>query len=147
MILNELPKIKQKAKRRLGRGESSGKGKTAGRGAKGQKKREGVKVGFEGGQLPLYKRLPQKRGVGNRQGLKSITITTESLNKLPTKSLVNEKNLRKEGVISKSTRNFKIKIVAGGKLEKALKVSLPASSAAKNIIKKAGGNVINESSA
>jgi large subunit ribosomal protein L15 len=67
MNLSDLPKIKTKKLRRVGRGESSGKGKTSGRGAKGQKQHGNVKIGFEGGQLPIYKRLPQRRGKGNIQ--------------------------------------------------------------------------------
>jgi large subunit ribosomal protein L15 len=144
MDLNKLPKIKQKAKKRLGRGESSGKGKTSSRGAKGQKKRENVKVGFEGGQLPLQKRLPQKRGVGNRIKFPAIAITTAQLNKLLAKSIVDENTLRKEGLIPKSHR--KIKIIAGGKLEKVLKVTLPTTKSAKNIIEKAGGTITYEGS-
>lgn len=64
MNLNYLPKIKSKPKKRIGRGQGSGKGKTAGRGLKGQKARNRTRLGFEGGQLKLIKRLPFVRGVG-----------------------------------------------------------------------------------
>jgi large subunit ribosomal protein L15 len=141
MKLHELIKIKLKQKKRIGRGESSGKGKTAGCGAKGQKKREKIKTGFEGGQLPIYKRLPQKRGVGNAPKAESITITTDQLNTFPTGSTIDEKSLREAGVVSKNKRGIKIKVVAGGKLEKKLKVDFPTSKAARSQIEKAGGKV------
>ena len=74
MKLESLPKITQKRRKRLGRGFGSGKGKTAGRGTKGQKAREKVKFGFEGGQLPLTKRLPLRRGKGRNKPLKPAPL-------------------------------------------------------------------------
>ncbi|OGY21906.1 MAG: 50S ribosomal protein L15 [Candidatus Woykebacteria bacterium GWB1_45_5] len=147
MQLHKLPKLKTRSKKRVGRGESSGKGKTSGRGAKGQKKRETVKAGFEGGQLPLYRRLPQRRGVGNQPKVRSLTITTAELNKLRGGSVVDEKNLRMAGLVPKSTRKIKIKVVANTKLEKDLKVALPVSKSAKKLILEAGGKVTDENSA
>ena len=88
MNLNKLAKIKTRGKKRIGRGESSGKGKTSGRGAKGQKQHGKVKIGFEGGQLPIYKRLPQRRGKGNTRKNKIITFTTGQLNRLQEGSVV-----------------------------------------------------------
>jgi len=146
MQLHELAKLKTRPKKRVGRGESSGKGKTSGRGASGQKKREATKAGFEGGQLPLYRRLPQLRGVGNASKVKSITITTAQLNKLAKVNLVDDESLRVAGLVPKSAKASKIKIVAGGKLEKALKVAVPASSGAKKLILAAGGKITNEDS-
>lgn len=70
MSLSNLVKIKQKPQKRIGRGQGSGKGKTAGRGMKGQKARSQPKLGFEGGQLKLIKRLPYVRGVGFRKAHK-----------------------------------------------------------------------------
>ncbi|MCM8782193.1 MAG: 50S ribosomal protein L15 [Candidatus Omnitrophica bacterium] len=144
MELSNLVKITKKRKKRVGRGESSGKGKTAGRGAKGQRKREKVAVAFEGGQLPLSQRLPQRRGLGNPPLKNSVTITTAMLNQLKEGSLVDEAFLKKEGIIGNSLRNVKIKIVAKGDLEKPLKVKLPASKKAIDLIKKAGGSLLNE---
>jgi len=144
MDLHSLKKIKFKSKKRVGRGESSGKGKTSGRGASGQKKREKVKAGFEGGQLPIYLRLPQQRGIGNQPRITAVTISTQQLNKLPEKSIVNEKSLREVGLINKSKKMIKIKIVATGKLQKALQLELPASKKAKELFIKAGGKVTNE---
>lgn len=141
MGLNELKKLKKKEKKRVGRGYSSGKGKTAGRGAKGQKKRSKVKTGFEGGQLPLQKRLPQRRGLGNKSIKKSITLTTGRLNTLPAKSLVDVKLLKELGLVSANYKNSKIKVVAKGKIDVPLKVALPVSKKAEYLIKRAGGSL------
>ena len=146
MQLHELVKIKTRPKKRVGRGESSGKGKTSGRGASGQKKREATKVGFEGGQLPLHQRLPQLRGVGNASRVQSFTITTTQLNKLAKVNLVDDESLRAAGLVPKSTKASRIKIVASGKLEKALKVAVPTSEGAKKLILAAGGKIANEDS-
>src|SRR3990170_7306393 len=117
MNVHKLVKIKTKKKKRIGRGEGSGKGKTAGKGEKGQKKRETVKMGFEGGQLPIYQRLPQKRGVGNLSTASKVVIKTEVLNKLPLGVAVNVKNLVEAKILASNTVKSKIKIVAGGSLE------------------------------
>ena len=147
MKLHELSRIKTKQSKRVGRGESSGKGKTAGKGAKGQKKREKVKAGFEGGQLPIYKRLPHKRGVGNIQTSKAVTITTRQLGKLPSGTIVNKKSLKEFGLLPQVSANVKVKIVLGGELEKKLKIQVPTSKKARKYIEKIGGQVINENSA
>lgn len=147
MKLQKLLKIKSKSKKRTGRGMGSGKGKTAARGMKGQKKRGKVKLGFEGGQLPLYQRLPQRRGIGNIQYIKKFTITTHQLNKLSSGSLVDADSLKEAGFVPTSVSNPKIKIVYLGKLEKKLKINLPASKKAISIIEKAGGKIVNENTA
>ncbi len=147
ITLDSLPKLMTKSKKRLGRGESSGKGKTAGKGAKGQTKRGKINMGFEGGQLPLKKRLPQRRGVGNTVLKKAVTITTKQLNNFSEKSLVNKTSLVEQGLIPQSLKDTKIKIVASGKLEKALKISLPATKKAGELIKKAGGTFTYEDAA
>lgn len=147
MRLNDLIKTKLKPKKRVGRGESSGKGKTAGRGSKGQKAREKVKPGFEGGQLPIYRRLPQRRGIGNPPKEESLTLKVGQLNILPTGKTADEKILREAGFVPKSAKKIKIKVVSGGKLEKKLVVDLPTSKAAKAQIERSGGKVIYEGSA
>lgn len=147
MNLSNLKSIKTKKAKRLGRGESSGKGKTASRGVKGQKKRSKIPIGFEGGQLPLHKRLPQRRGLGNRPITDSITITTGQLNFLPAKSVIDRKKLLEHGLISKSSRKLKLKVVYRGKLDKSLVVVLATSKKASSIITKAGGSVKHEDSA
>ena len=138
-MLDKLRKIKAKNKVRVGRGESSGKGKTAGRGEKGQKKHEKIKPGFEGGQLPIYQRLPQRRGIGNLRKTKTITVTTQRLNSISPSGVVDEKSLKEAGLVPKSLRNYKIKVVFDGKVEKKLKVNIPASKKAKKSIEKVGG--------
>ena len=122
MKLDELkPTQKKTTKKRVGRGMSSGLGKTSGRGQKGQKSRSGggVRRGFEGGQTPLYRRLP-KRGFNNsRFGRNNTEVTLTMLNKSTT-DVVDAKSLIKDGVISKAKDG--IVIIATGKLEKKLTV-------------------------
>src|SRR3989344_7808746 len=144
MNLHELKKLKKKSKKRVGRGYSSGKGKTASRGAKGQKKRGKIKIGFEGGQVPLQKRLPQKRGLGNAKITKAITLTISQLNLLPPRSVVDMKALKEFGLIRGNLNKMRIKIVAKGKIDKPLNITLPTSEKAVSIIKKAGGSLLNE---
>ena len=144
MNLHGLKKLKKKSKKRVGRGYSSGKGKTASRGAKGQKKRGKIKIGFEGGQLPLQKRLPQKRGLGNVKLAKAITLTISQLNLLPSRSVVDVKTLKEFGLIRGNLNKMRVMIVAKGKIDKPLKITLPTSEKAASIIKKAGGSLLNE---
>lgn len=147
MELHKLIKIKAKKAKRVGRGGGSGKGKTAARGAKGQKKREKVKLGFEGGQLPLHRRLPQRRGIGNIRKIQRVTIQTGQLNKLPSGSTVDEKTLKEAGLLPKAVSFWQAKVVFGGKLEKKLNVAIPASKKARNTIEKVGGKFIYENPA
>lgn len=147
MNLNKLAKIKTRGKKRIGRGESSGKGKTSGRGAKGQKQHGKVKIGFEGGQLPIYKRLPQRRGKGNTRKNKIITFTTGQLNRLQDGSVVDRESLGKAGFLPKSNKKVGVRIVFGGKLEKKLKVAFSASKKAKSLIEKIGGRLVDENPA
>lgn len=122
MKLGELkPAIEKRAKKRVGRGIGSGLGKTSGRGQKGQKARSGggVRRGFEGGQTPLYRRLP-KRGFTNIHAKNYTEVTLTMLNK--TKSTdVNVETLLNEGIISK--KNDGIVILGTGKLEKKINVT------------------------
>ena len=122
MKLDELkPAQKRTEKKRVGRGMGSGLGKTSGRGQKGQKSRSGggVRRGFEGGQTPLYRRLP-KRGFNNsRFGRNNTEVTLTMLNKATTE-VVDAESLIKDGIISKA--NDGIVIIATGKLEKKLTV-------------------------
>ena len=126
MKLGELkPSVEKKSKKRLGRGISSGNGKTAGRGHKGQKARSGggVRRGFEGGQTPLYRRLP-KRGFTNRNSKNYTEVTLTMLNKSKATDVTAE-SLVEEGIIgkvnvkaTKFTATAKEKIEAlGGKAE------------------------------
>ena len=117
MKLDELkPAQKTESKKRVGRGIGSGLGKTSGRGHKGQKARSGggVRRGFEGGQTPLYRRLP-KRGFKNIHAKTYTEVTLTMLNKAKTEEVTAE-SLIKDGIISKE--NDGIVILGTGKLEK-----------------------------
>ena len=129
---------KQVARRRVGRGIGSGLGKTSGRGHKGQKARSGggVRRGFEGGQTPLYRRLP-KRGFKNIHALNYTEVTLTMLNKSKSENVTAE-SLIKEGIISKA--NDGIVVIATGNLDKKLTVKATRfTKAAKEKIEAAGG--------
>lgn len=132
LSLTSLPKIKRNSRIRVGRGIGSGKGKTSGRGVKGQKARTGhhsVK-GFEGGQTPIYMRLP-KKGFNNvlRQEVETINITSilrliES-KKLDASATITKENLEKAGLIK--NQKSKVKLVMGKKaVDAKLKVAVDA---------------------
>ncbi len=139
MKLDELKPVQKKTKKlRVGRGIGSGLGKTSGRGHKGQKARSGggVRRGFEGGQTPLYRRLP-KRGFKNIHAKTYTEVTLTMLNKATTNEVTAE-SLIKDGIISKA--NDGIVVLGTGKLEKKLSVKANrfTNSAAKSI-EAAGG--------
>ena len=124
--------------KRVGRGHGSGNGKTAGKGHKGQKARSGApRIGFEGGQMPLYRRIP-KRGFTNRNSLEIIAINVSALERFENGTEVTPEVLLNEGVISKIADG--VKILGNGELTKKLNVKVNAYSAsAKEKIEKAGG--------
>ncbi|HOX01724.1 MAG TPA: 50S ribosomal protein L15 [Candidatus Paceibacterota bacterium] len=126
--------------KRLGQGESSGHGKTSGRGGKGQTARSGssIRIGFEGGQMPLIRRIP-KRGF-NHARFKTVyvPVNVEALNGFEDGSVVDEALLRERGLAN--GRADGIKILGGGELSKRLTVKAQAFSAsARAAIEKAGG--------
>lgn len=131
-------------RKRLGIGESSGKGKTSGKGHKGQKARSGgsIRPGFEGGQMPLYRRLP-KRGFNNN-AFKTFygVVNLDSLEKtFSAGDTVSEETLRKAGLVK--GRFDGVKILGRGELTKALSVHVDELSAtAREKIEKAGGTVV-----
>ena len=139
MKLDELkPAQRNKVRTRVGRGIGSGLGKTSGRGHKGQKARSGggVRRGFEGGQTPLYRRLP-KRGFTNIHAKNYTEVTLTMLNKATT-DVVTGESLIKDGIISKT--NDGIVILATGNLEKKLTVkAVRFTKAAKEKIEALGG--------
>ncbi len=139
MKLDELAPAQEKTKRtRVGRGIGSGLGKTSGRGHKGQKARSGggVRRGFEGGQTPLYRRLP-KRGFTNIHAKNYTEVTLTMLNKATTEEVTAE-SLIADGIISKA--NDGIVILATGNLEKKLVVKANRfTKAAKEKIEALGG--------
>jgi large subunit ribosomal protein L15 len=127
-------------RKRLGQGESSGRGKTAGRGGKGQTARSGssIRIGFEGGQMPLIRRIP-KRGFNNvRFGTRYIPVNLADLNVFENGATVNEASLREVGLIN--GRGDGVKVLGTGELTKKLTVSAHAFSAsAKTKIEAKGG--------
>ena len=118
---NLKPAVKKMARKRIGRGTGSGLGKTSGKGHKGQKARSGggVRPGFEGGQTPLFRRLP-KRGFKNIPFKKDMQEVTLNMLNLSTVEEVDAKTLIADGIISKEKDG--IVILATGKLEKKLSV-------------------------
>jgi large subunit ribosomal protein L15 len=130
----------KKDRKRVGRGDGSGKGTYSGRGSKGQKSRAGYKMrpGFEGGQLPLIKRLPRKRGFTNPFKVKYSLVRLDKLGVFEPNSEVTPEKLVEAGIV-KSLRQ-PIKILAGGELKAALTVKANKfSAAAKAKIEAAGG--------
>ena len=129
-----------KSRKRLGRGTATGQGKTAGRGQKGQKSRSGggVRVGFEGGQMPLARRLP-KRGFKNPFTKEYTEVNVELLNRFENGTEVTAELLKSTGAISKIEKDG-IKILGQGNLEKAVIVKAAKFTAsAQEKIEKAGG--------
>ena len=129
-----------RAKRRLGRGTATGQGKTAGRGQKGQWSRsgDGVRVGFEGGQMPLARRLP-KRGFNNIFKKVYTEVNVEVLNRFENGTEITAELLKSTKTISKIGKDG-IKILGEGNLEKALTVKAAKFTAsAQEKIEKAGG--------
>ena len=146
MKLNSLISTGKKNKKKLGRGIGSGKGKTSGRGHKGQKSRSGVAIkSFEGGQMPLYRSLP-KRGFNS---LKKRNVAILNLSKLqdnvdkkkiPPKTKINLQILQKSNLIN--NKYTKIKILGSGDLKEKLEVEVNfISKSAKDKIEKTGGKV------
>ena len=125
---------------RRGRGHGSGNGKTAGKGHKGQKARSGApRPGFEGGQMPLYRRIP-KRGFTNRNSLEIVGINVDALNRFEDGAEVTVATLVEAGII-KNPRDG-VKILGNGELTKKLTVKVNACSAgAKEKIEALGGTV------
>jgi large subunit ribosomal protein L15 len=129
-----------KARKRLGRGSSSGTGKTSGKGHKGQNARSGggVRPGFEGGQLPLYRRLP-KRGFSNADfKIEYATINVSDLNSFEDGTVVSPELLKETGMVKNQLNG--IKVLGNGTLSKKLTVRAHKfSETAKNAIETAGG--------
>ena len=123
---------------RRGRGHGSGNGKTAGKGHKGQKARSGApRIGFEGGQMPLYRRLP-KRGFKNRNRLEIASVNISALNVFEDGADVTIDALIEKGLVKSALDG--VKVLGGGELTKKLNVSVKAYSAsAKAKIEERGG--------
>ena len=140
----QLLKITDKKLRRLGQGHGTGRGKTAGRGQKGQNARSRRALSFEGGALPLIKRHPFRRGKGRNNSLnkKPIVVNFSTLNILPAKSIVDIDTLIKHNiVIASDAKKFGVKILGDGQLKYPLTIKLPISKLARAALEKAGGTV------
>jgi large subunit ribosomal protein L15 len=139
--LKPRPGSKHRVKR-LGCGESSGHGKTSGNGHKGQKARSGgsIRLGFEGGQMPLLRRMP-KRGFNNANfKTRYAIVNLDTLNAFDDGATVNEESLLEAGVIRRPYD--KVKILGSGELKKKLSITADhASESAKAAIEKAGGSL------
>lgn len=141
MNLNELKPAQGSkfAPKRVGRGIGSGTGKTSGKGHKGQNARSGggVRPGFEGGQMPLYRRLP-KRGFKNIFAKQYVSINVSDLEKLEDGTVVTAQELKDKGIISKTLDG--VKVLGRGEITKKLTVNVAKlSESAKDKIVKAGG--------
>lgn len=139
MKLNELKPAEgsRQVRNRVGRGTSSGNGKTAGRGQKGQKARGKVRLGFEGGQMPLFRRMP-KRGFKNINRVEYAVVNIEKLNTFEDGTEVTPALLVESGIVKNEKDG--IKILGNGELKKKLTVKANKfSSSAKSAIEAAGG--------
>ena len=141
MKLHELSPVdgSKKVAKRIGRGHGSGQGKTAGKGHKGQKARagKGMRLGFEGGQMPLQRRIP-KRGFNNIFAKKVVSVNVGTLNKFEDGAVVDIAALVEAGIVKNSFDA--VKVLSNGNLTKKLTVKVSAySEAAKAKIEAAGG--------
>lgn len=142
MKLNELIKVRTKSKKRIGRGIGSGRGKTAGRGTKGQKARGKIPASFAGGTLPFYKKLPLRRGKGNptlKSKLKPVSLSL--LKAFKPKTVIDLEKLFEQNLISKKDLKRGVKILSKGELKIPLTIKIPVSEKARERIEKAGGKV------
>ncbi|QCI27317.1 50S ribosomal protein L15 [Buchnera aphidicola] len=142
MYLNTLKFVKnsRKKKKRVGRGIGSGLGKTCGRGHKGQKSRTGASIrrGFEGGQMPLYRRIPKFGFSSYKKNLK-MEVRLSDINKIPNK-IINIEILKKFNIIKKNIKY--VKIINTGKLDKKIDIKgLKVTKSVFSIIKKLGGKI------
>jgi len=141
MLLNTLSPApgSKKPKKRVGRGIGSGLGKTCGRGHKGQKSRKSgqPRIGFEGGQMPIYRRLP-KFGFISRKSLLREEVRLSDLSQLKDE-IVDLFTLKECGVIKSSTKT--VKLIASGDVARAFTVKVPVTKGARAAIEAAGGKV------
>ena len=149
MKLNEIKDNlgSTKSRKRIGRGIGSGKGKTSGKGHKGQKSRSGVSIkGFEGGQMPIHRRLP-KRGFTNINRINYTELNLDNIQKLidskkiDPKKLISYKTLLDLGLVK--SKKAKIKLLGKGEIKDKIDIEVSAfSKSAKDSVEKIGGSVI-----
>lgn len=144
MNLHQLVSINTTRKKRGGQGHGSGRGKTAGRGQKGQLARNKVPLRFEGGALPLTKRLPYRRGKGRNKSyaMTPVILNVGLLNVLPDGTKVDSEALVKYRLVKADEVKYGIKILGDGEISHALTITLPITKGAKAKIEKAGGTVV-----
>lgn len=145
MDLHNLPKLKgvNKSKKRVGRGYGSGKGgHTSGRGMKGQKARNKVRPGFEGGQNPLYKALPQAKGFNPLGKIEADVVNVRDLERKFDEGVeITKELLRSSGLVGRKT--LAIKILGKGEITKKFTIKgVHVSDSAKEKIEKAGGKIV-----
>jgi large subunit ribosomal protein L15 len=144
MNLNNLAKTVQRGKKRLGQGHGSGRVKTSGRGTKGQNARSSRALSFEGGALPLIKRLPFRRGKGRNKVFKKkpMVVNVAALSIFKKDAVVDLDSLIKNRIVEeKDAKVYGVKILGDGILNVSLIVKLPVSKGAKIKIEKAGGKI------
>lgn len=145
MKLNNLEKIMEKSKKRIGRGIGSGRGKTSGRGSKGQKARGKIPASFIGGSLPLYKKLPYVRGWGNKKANpKAIAVSLDKLNRFKPNTNITIASLIESKILTeKQAKKRGVKILDQGTITvKGLTLEIPVSSGAKLKIESSGGKIV-----
>ena len=142
MELSNLPSTIEKKLRRLGQGHGSGRGKTAGRGTKGQKARGKVPPFFEGGALPLTKRMPFLRGRGRNKIIKKhpISVNVSDLTKLTVKT-IDVESLIKAGIVGKDAQLKGVKLIGNAQVKSKFDLKVSASAGAKKSILAFGGTV------
>jgi len=140
MKLNTLKPGSRKPRKRVGRGHAAGQGKTCGRGEKGQHARSGGyhKVGFEGGQMPLHRRLP-KIGFVSRSKGETVELRLHEL-AIPEDEVVDIESLKRAGVVANYAKH--VRVIASGKIEKAVRTQgLAVTPGARKAIEAAGGTI------
>lgn len=143
MNTHTLPGVVAKQKRRLGQGHGSGRVKTSGRGTKGQKARTNIALTFEGGALPLIKRLPFRRGKDKNNSLKGkpVIVSLSMLSKLPKDSVIDVATLVKHNIVDEEeVKQYGVKLLGPGPVQ-PFTVKIPVSSSVASQITKAGGQV------
>lgn len=146
MQLNNLKTIIKKKKRRLGQGHGSGRVKTSGRGTKGQNAKSKRALSFEGGALPLIKRLPFRRGKGKNKVFKKkpIIINIKALELLKSGTIVDIKSLVSNNLVKeREAKEYGVKILGDGNIKNPFTIKLPISKKAAQKIIKAGGKIEN----
>ena len=144
MNLSNLEKLTTKRKKRVGLGHGSGRGKTSGRGTKGQKARGDVPLDFEGGALPLIKRMPFLRGKGKNKSLqvKPYVLNVRDLNSFVKDAIVDLESLAKHKLVDLTiAKQVGVKILGDGEVTVSVTVNVPTSKSAAEKITKAGGSV------